>query len=232
MASKAKFIGVSAVEISSNVKIGTVSATYAAQKTCPSSCPFMGSGCYAENGNVGFQTNRLNKQVSDVSAQRIAEEEAAAIGTLTGRFPLRLHVVGDCSTDDAARAVSAAASDYRARHGQTVWSYTHAWKDVARESWRDVSILASCETIADTKLAMARGYGAAVVAAKHADTKAYNVDGVKIIPCPQQTGRAANCESCKLCFNADKLRGMNAVIQFETHGNTKRANSALLNVLQ
>ena len=227
---KQKFTGVSAVEVSANSKIGTVSATYVSQKTCPKSCPFMNSGCYTENGNVGFQTARLNREVSDVTALQLAKNEAAAIKTLTGELPLRLHVVGDCPTDRAAQIVSSAARDYRAKHGQHVWTYTHAWRKVARESWNDVSVLASCETVADTKAAMAKGYGAAIVVAEHQDTKAYMADGVKIIPCPQQTGRAANCEACKLCFHAYRLRATNAVIGFQTHGNVKRANNALIQI--
>jgi len=227
---KRKLLGVSAVEISQNAKIGTVSATYASQRTCPKSCPFFKSGCYAENGNVGFQTNRLNREANRANVLELANREAIAIRTLTGRFPLRLHVVGDCTTDASARVVSTAAAEHRAKFNQPVWAYTHAWRDVARDSWGDVSILASCETTDAVKQAQAKGYAAAIVVKDHADSKAYSVDGLKLIPCPQQTGRAANCEACKLCFNADRLRTIGAVIAFETHGAVNKANQALVQI--
>lgn len=229
----AKFTGVSAVEKSANAKIGNVSATYASQKTCPSSCPFYKSGCYAESGNTGFQTNRLNKAAAELDAQALAENEASAIRDLSGSLPLRLHVVGDCQTDSAAATVSAAAADYAAKHGQTVWTYTHAWRDVNRESWQEVSVLASTESIQDAKLAMLKGYAAAIVTSMHKDSKAYVENGVRVIPCPQQTGKSANCESCKLCWNADRLHASQSVIAFETHGSgSKKAAAALLNILQ
>jgi hypothetical protein len=222
-----------AIEKSGNIKIGEVSATYASQETCPSSCPFQGSGCYAESGPMAIHTKRLNTAAKGQSLQTLADNEALAIRELSGVRPLRLHVVGDCTTDAGASTVSAAASEYRAKHGQSVWSYTHAWRNVSRQSWRDVSVLASCETIADTKDAMAKGFGAAIVVEYHDTASAKVVDGVRVIPCPQQTGKAANCLSCKLCMNADRLRDTGAVIAFATHGSgVKKANKALLNVIQ
>src|SRR5262245_51876429 len=82
-----------AVETSDNRKLGPVSATYASQASCPRSCPWFGSGCYAETGHVGHTTRRLNR-----SAVRgplaVARAEARAIDRLTADRLLRLHVVG------------------------------------------------------------------------------------------------------------------------------------------
>src|SRR5262245_8197094 len=92
-----------ATEISDNAKTGRVSATYAAQASCPTTCPFLRNGCYAELGAsfAGFTTNRLNKAAAADGARalEVAKAEAAAIATLSGKRPLRLHVVGDCRTD-------------------------------------------------------------------------------------------------------------------------------------
>ena len=39
---------------SGNRKIGDAATTYAAQTSCPRSCPFFaGGGCYAESGSIG-----------------------------------------------------------------------------------------------------------------------------------------------------------------------------------
>lgn len=224
-----KYNGVSAVELSENAKIGRVSATYVSQNSCPKTCPFMGSGCYAENGNVGFQTARLNRDAEGMKALQLARHEAKAIDGLS-RLPLRLHVVGDATTDRCAKIVSGAADAYRLKHGSDVWTYTHAWRQVARASWQGVSVLASCETVAAARKAQAKGYGTAIVVTEHQQETAYVVDGQKLIPCPQQTGRAQNCEACKLCFKADRLRDMNASIAFATHGATKKANQALVEI--
>lgn len=228
--STAKLLGVSAVEISDNGKIGKVSATYVSQNSCPD-CPLKGSGCYAEHDFTGFTTRRLNAH--GLAADELAANEAKAIDGLTGYLPLRLHVVGDCSNNERAAVVSKSADKYRARHNNPVWAYTHAWREVLRSSWGKVSILASCENFKDAKKASAKGYATAVVVTEHASPKAYKVDGMNVIPCPQQTGKAANCAACKLCWNADRLFATQSVIAFEVHGGgVKKATNAVLNILQ
>jgi hypothetical protein len=220
-------------EKSENSKIGAVSATYAAQQTCPSTCPLKGSGCYAESGVIAFHTKRLNRSVEANSAtlEELAEMEETGIRKLSGKYPLRLHVVGDATTNKAATILGLAAGEHTAKYGKPVWSYTHAWRSVSRSSWGNVSILASCETVSDTKLAMAKGYAAAVVVDAHQSDKAYTVDGVRLIPCPQQTGRAENCVKCGLCMKANVLKAAGSVIAFEVHGQqVKKAASMLVQI--
>jgi hypothetical protein len=224
--------GISAVERSQNRKVGDVSATYASQKTCSPTCPFYNSGCYAELGLTGFTTRRVNYQQkrSKITALDLAQREAKAIGKLSGKRPCRLHVVGDCTTDLCALIVSTAADEYRSRHGKPVWTYTHSWRDVNRQSWGNVSVLASCETTADVRIARALGYATAVVVEKHASDKAYVQDGIKMIPCPQQTHKSVTCESCKLCFDDKRLRAIGGTIAFASHGATKKVKQALTQI--
>jgi hypothetical protein len=59
--------GVIVMERSEDAKLSDpdgmgVSATYVSQETCPADCPLLNNGCYAEIGNVGIHTRRLNKQ--------------------------------------------------------------------------------------------------------------------------------------------------------------------------
>jgi hypothetical protein len=50
-----------------------------------------------------MQTRRLNR--AERNPEQIARAEAKGIRSLTGRFPLRLHVVGDCRTNFTAKVV-------------------------------------------------------------------------------------------------------------------------------
>lgn len=202
-----------AVERSENQKTGLVSVTMTSQASCPESCAFFNSGCYAENYPQSIHTNRLNKH-AETSPEAIAQFEADAIKTLSGKRPLRLHIVGDAKTDAAAEILADAVANYP----QPVWAYTHAWRDVSRVSWGRVSALASCETVQDAKRANAAGYAAAVVVESFASTKAYSVDGMKLIPCPAQTHKGIQCVDCKLCWDDSKLRQIGANIAFEPHG--------------
>lgn len=212
---------VKAIELSQNRKLGYVSSTYASQVSCPESCPFRNAGCYAENGRMALHTRKLNDSpVSDYI--EVAEAEAAAIRTLSGRFPLRLHVVGDCKTKEAAEIVSKAADEHRAKRGQPAWSYTHA-HDVPREAWGNVSILRSCESAEQVEQAFEAGYAAAMVVPEFKKDSAYEVaPGLTGIPCPEMTGRAQSCEECGLCMRDDKLRASRRVILFAAHGNRKK----------
>ena len=204
---------ISAVELSANRKIGSVSATYAPQSTCPTTCAYLGAGCYAEHGRVGIATRQLAAAADGMALDDIARAEAAAIDRLSGSRPLRLHVVGDCSTDSAANIVSAAADRFTARQGAAVWTYTHAWRTVQRASWQGVSVRASCETLDDVTAARARGYSAAMVVNEHpADGRAYDTAAGRVVPCPEQT-RGTSCAECQLCWNHPA-----AIIAFAAHG--------------
>lgn len=212
---------------SKNVKIGDVSATYASiEGSCPTDCAHRDSGCYAQLGNVGIHSIRLNKandKRTRQDAREVARAEAreikAAIAKGDDTRPLRVHVAGDCRTPAAAREIAGAVEGWR----PPVWSYTHAWKRVAREDWGKVSVLASVDRAEDMDLAFSRGYAPAIVTETHpADGKAYTrEDGIKVIPCPNQT-RDVTCVQCGLCMNAGKLHAMRAAIAFSGHGVAKK----------
>ena len=52
----------------------------------------------------------------------------------------------------------------------------------------------------------------------HKSDKAYLENGVKLVPCPQQTGRAATCVDCGLCMRAGSMLATRSVIAFAVHG--------------
>jgi hypothetical protein len=207
-----------AVEETRNHKTGKVSVTMASQSSCPSTCPFVASGCYAESGPQSWTTAKLNRsRITDPVT--IAREEAKAIGTLSGTRPLRLHVVGDCTSDESARILARAVKAYKRRGNQPAWTYTHAWRDISRCSFGSISALASCESTEQVKTASAKGYAAVLVVDRFESEKAYTTaDDIKIVPCPQQTGRTENCATCKLCWDDARLREMRVTVGFAAHG--------------
>jgi hypothetical protein len=210
-----------AVENSTTSKMGPVSATYVSQNSCPPDCPFMGKGCYAEQGLVNFHTQRVNRADPTASPLRVAHDEANAIRTkLSGRRDLRLHVVGDCASTTAASIVSEAALSVTKR-GRSVWTYTHAWRDVDRTAWADVNVLASVEDPQSAQRALDEGWAVAMVVPSFPQDAAYRHQGLKVLPCPNQT-RGVQCVDCRLCWDEPRLRNAGLVIGFKPHGSRRK----------
>lgn len=218
---------------------GRVAATYAPTAvSCPESCALRGAGCYAEGGRVGIQVAKLNGNAiaADASPSDVARSEADAIrgafdggsipqdGRRGGR-DLRIHVSGDARTRSAARALGAAARDWRARGGGDVWTYTHAWRDVPRASWGSaVSVLASLDDHRDASKARDAGYApATVVPAFPEGARSFMLEGdtsTTWIACREQR-EGIPCNECRLCFSADRLRDAGKGIAFEAHGSSR-----------
>ena len=240
--------GVKYVVNSSNSKISgsePIDATYVSTQSCPNSCPLRRT-CYAKLGPIGFVVvNKLNKECVGLSSTQIARAEAKLIdqsykgSSIPKNRCLRLHVSGDARTPSAVKLINNAVKRWKLRGDSTniVWSYTHAWSEVMREEWSEVSILASVDSLDQVEYARQNGYACSLVVAEHPSDKAYKLPGcdVKWIPCPAQTNKGeanANCEKCRLCMKADYLYKNNMGIAFAAHGTRKNELKRNLKVIQ
>lgn len=206
------------------------------QATCPDSCTFKNNnGCFAESGITGKVVADLDGEAKhhEMTGIEVASVEARAIDdTFPGGVPqdggrhgksgrdLRLHISGDVADEASAMLLAGAASRWMARGGGRVWAYTHRWREIAREAWGSISILASCETPADTEAATARGYAVAlVVRSFNGARKVYAVPGmaIRILPCPAETS-GSTCVQCRLCLDATPLTKRGLAIGFSAHG--------------
>lgn len=203
-----------------------VDATYVSIKaSCPKDCPLMGNGCYAQLGNVGIHTHRIDKEAEGFTTVDAARAEAKAIdasykgGAVPAGRAMRLHVAGDSRTRKGTALINNSVKRWKIRGGGDVWSYTHAWRNVPRKAWSHVSMLASVSNVSEVAEARAQGYAPAIVVPEHPSDKAFKLDGcdTKWIPCPAQT-REVGCSDCRLCFNADRLFHGNFGIAFAVHG--------------
>lgn len=222
-------MSVLAIENTENTKVGNASTTYSGKNTCPNSCPLKAGGCYGCSGPVGVTFRRI----TDMKRGHIREaiSEASKISKLSGLKDLRIHTTGDCKSNEAAKIVSQAADKYAEKNGKKVWTYTHAWRQVSRQSWSKVSVLASCDKVSQIKEANANGYAASLVVSQFKSDKVYIEEGQTILPCPNQVakgqGKAVTCTECRLCMNDQNLIKNGLTIAFQVHGPTKKARAAL-----
>jgi hypothetical protein len=206
--------------------------------TCSSACPFKGNGCYVQAGFTGRAVRQLDGNVRGRSGFEVTLDEVAAIDDSFSRGPipqdgarggrdLRLHDSGDAPGKGAAMLLGEAAARWRRRGGGSVWTYTHAWKHVPREVWgTSINVLASVERPEQIAEVVSRGYAPALVVDRHRDARAYELAGVKMIPCPAET-RGRTCVDCRLCVDQD-LHKLGAGIAFAVHGQQAAKAAAAL----
>jgi len=212
-----------AVDRTQNAKLGLMATTYAAKSTCPDSCPFKDTAaCY---GMVG-PPSAVWKRLSNGTHTEVAKDEADVIAKLTGTVPLRLHTMGDCSTNKAAQILAKAAQEYTAKQGQKVYTYTHTWRRIDRKSWGSISVLASCETVEEAMQAMGRGYPAAMTVMSHEGLPKGSKE-IRFVSCLKQTHKAETCLACGLCLRAESLLRARTAVCFAAHGPTTKAKKVL-----
>lgn len=210
---------ITAIEISNNRKTGLVSAVWApTNATCPKSCPLKNNGCYAEDHPAARTVARCNAGAEGKTQLELAHEEATAIRNMSGKRPLRLHVAGDFANIECTAIIDNAVAEYTAKHGQPVWAYTHNWCAIPRATFKNIGIMASCETPQQVTEARAMGYATALIVPPGETPR-------DVTMC-RHTTHGIQCDTCKLCMHPDKLK---KPIGFWPHGNRKKRVQRVVN---
>ena len=212
------------------------SSTYASiTATCSDDCPFKRDasgkpgGCFIDSDQFMHRAmQKLDAGAQGRTGIDVIHEEAKKLdrafhgkrvpqdGARGGR-DLRLHVGGDVPSAAGARVLAGAAARWRLRGGGAVWTYTHSWRDVPREAFGSISVLASVENEHQVLAARARGYAPALVVDRFPDGKRpFLVASIRVVPCPAET-LAKTCVECRLCLDVD-LTAKGLGIGFQVHG--------------
>lgn len=213
-----------------NVPMGPFVATthVSIAATCPRSCPWREGACYALAGLHRQNGALLDAEAGD-DADRVIAAEASIIDRAWVRGvpqdgphgwgrPLRLHVAGDVSSSWGARVLSAAAKRWLDRGGGAVWTYTHRWRQISRDAWPWISVLASVEDLRDVYAAARRGYVAALTVPHFPEGhRVFSFGRLRAVPCPAEVGRMT-CAQCGLCLDDERLRERGLAIAFSVHG--------------
>jgi len=234
--------GVIYVQNSKNSKLlssnSRIDCTYASiNNSCSKTCPLKNKGCYGQLAYTGIINVRLNKESENLSSLQIAKEEALAIDNsyngnlIPDNTYLRLHVIGDSRTIIGSKLINESVGRWLNRNGTLAFGYTHSWKNVHRNIWSNVSMLASIENPKQVSLIRENNYAPALIVSEHLSNKTYIIptSDTKWIPCPAQLNKNIGCANCKLCFNCDRLYDKNMGIAFATHGVRKNILNKTLN---
>ncbi len=191
---------------SSNTKTGPMVTTYRTEESCPSTCPLLNAGCYAD-GRIRSIPRKYGREGNEAIVALINEPLTNGI---------RFNVVGDfVLADDSPdwEYINACNTVAEARPDVAIISYTHAWRIFKPSDFAFV-VNASCETAEDAAEAIAAGWQATLVGGEAGE----KIAGKRVITCPAQTRDDVTCASCLLCSKGGAGR---AVVNFEIHGPTR-----------
>lgn len=175
--------------------------------TCPSSCYFLGNGCYAEFTEKRFPNARKAGFVNlDVTADEVKEVIANAI---KNELSIRIHERGDFLINDKPdtkyiKAWKDACKSFDKL--PNIWTYTHGYySDIAKLQNYGIRVYASIHNSADLKKAKRAGFklfaNCTTIPRKKGGSldapKLVILDEVKFVTCPEQRrGRSNGGVTC------------------------------------
>lgn len=226
---------------SQNTKTGNIIQSYSSPSSCPVSCPFKESGCYAKS----FRTSKVWERADNREDRRFIGCQEDLTNALTGALWLgkeendevlfRHNIAGDMAvigTDkfDIATYLSMVTSIMTANYRLKVagsskhikaFTYTHCNydfydRDYMRTMQDYMLVNISCETV--NEAIVEKEYGLNVVLTSinpEEDISALKAEGIPAVQCLAQT-KGITCKECRLCS-----RDRESVVIFKVHGQSK-----------
>lgn len=190
--------------------------------TCPSTCPWLNKGCYAQHGHVSIAAKRA-------ASAALPSVRAAALAMTVARHNkllARLHVSGDFLEDNVVAAVyvdgliqvAGQLRELLPGDDALAWSYTHLsqeefGEDQERLRRAGINVLWSEQRVDGGALVWDFDR-AAELRAKHPE--------LRFVKCRAQLQDGVSCASCDLCYQAAKPDA-HMTILFDPHGVKERA---------
>lgn len=221
------------VDVSSNTKTGPIPVSTTSADTCPPTCPFIGKGCYAENGHLGMHWRAVTRG----KRGQAWRDFLSRIRAMPNGQRWRHNQAGDLPGKGARINRRQLLQLARAARHTAPFTYTHkpvtgrsATARANRESVRQANAMGFTINLSANNAkhadALARlGIGPVVtVLPEDAAPISFTPAGRRIVVCPAQTRDNVTCASCGLCARQDRN---NVIIGFLAHGSGKAKAAAI-----
>lgn len=222
-------------EKSGNAKTGPIMVTTSPRSTCPSQCPFKGSGCYAEGGPLRAIWSALDKgEAGDRVQNGRGSLQVKSLNDLLDAIQRqapdalwRMNQAGDLPGNGDEIDSEAVEQIVTANLGRRGFTYTH--KPMTEENARIVgnanrrgfTINLSANNLADADRLADLGVGpVATVLPAEQTANTVTPEGRKVVICPATQRDDVSCATCGLC-----ARQREAIVGFPAHGAAKRKAS-------
>lgn len=217
--------------VSGNTKVGPVPCSITSAETCPPSCPFNGSGCYAQQPPLLWHWQK----VTDGLKGMFWDEFCSAISKLPrGQF-WRHNQAGDLPGTGEVIDGGLLSKLVGANKGRKGFTYTHKTKVSANFPFikdandRGFTVNLSADSLphADELSELKIGPVAVVLPSTVDGNVTRSVQtpaGRKVVICPATYRENVTCASCQLCQKGERT----CIVGFPAHGRqVKKVNAAL-----
>lgn len=221
------------IKKSGNRKTGPIPVTIVENSTCPDSCSWKETGCYAKYSYLGIHWRKVRGR--GMQWAKFCKEIAKLPENILWRYATAGDLPGFNEKVDMPRLMRLV----EANKGKRGFTYTHKdvlknienRKAVRKANKKGFTINLSADNLnhAD-KLKALRCGPVAVVLPSDYDGELRTPKGHKLVVCPAQTHDKITCESCKLCA----IPTRKSIVSFLAHGTAAKTVSkkARLNIVQ
>ena len=204
------------VDLSQNVKTGTMPAIYVSKDSCPKTCALYNT-CYAKMGHTGIHFNAASNGVS--FDEMLKWVKAIPKQFNMWRYGVSGELPGNHTDLDEDKVIKLAIANKK----RDAICYTH-YKPTAhnitvvkKAAELGFIINFSCDTVEDIKKAIESGCNAVSYTTINDTRKTWKDNGIKYVTCPNQSNsNKPQCVECKLCS-----KPRDYTIVFRPHGTAK-----------
>lgn len=211
--------------VSSNKKTGPIPVSTTEEKSCPTTCPLFGNGCYANAGPLGLHWRKVSSGERGLSSWG---EFCDTIAKLPKRQLWRHNQAGDLPHHDGVIDMDKVLDLVIANSGRRGFTYTHhdmtdahnrAVVSVANRRGFTVNVSANnVDEAVKFKQETAAPVVSIVPPEFWGDDKVVKRDGVAFVRCPAEYDKSVSCATCAACAVPDRK----SVIGFTVHGTSKK----------
>ncbi len=224
--------------VSSNAKTGPIAVSTTSRDSCPNTCPFLGSGCYAEAGRVRIHWEATGTPAGQERPNSTNKGRGVDLETFTAQLrslprgsSFRHNQAGDLAHEDGLINTEHVFSITAACKARNLKAFTYTHHDTQHKWNRDTiatmnasgfTVNLSTETLDGADKAAALNIGPVCVTLTEeqapAGTKTISTPaGRPVTVCPAQTIEGMTCAQCMLCAKVDRK----AIVGFIVHGTGK-----------
>jgi hypothetical protein len=208
---------------SRNEKTGAIPVSTSTQETCPTACPMMGEGCYAEAGPLA----RIWRQTTEGTHGTDWAGFTAQVAALPAGQFWRHNQAGDLPGDRETLDADAVDDLVMANFGRRGFTYTHYdvlqneenHRVVALANFDGFTVNLSANNLDHADALAAADCGPVVVVLPsdvHGRQDIRTPEGRRVVVCPATYREDVSCASCQLCQRQRK-----AIVGFPAHGASK-----------